>query len=77
MKFRQATREDHPEMQEMIGAELGIEPFYSVTEAWVTDNEEGARYWVVHRPFACGQIRIQIWHERQRAEAYPAIFSEM
>jgi len=68
-------------MQEQIdvSALLGrdADPIYSITEAWVTDNEEGARYWVMHRPFACGQTRLQIWHERERGELNPAIFSEM
>jgi len=53
------------------------EPIYSVTEAWVTDNEAGARYWIIHRPYAFGQHRLQIGHERQRGEPCPDIFSEM
>ena len=81
MKFRNATRDDHPAMQETIDVSAllggGPEPFYSITEGWVTDNEEGARYWVINRPFACGQTRLQIWHERERGEPCPAIFSEM
>ena len=49
----------------------------SIAQAWVTDNEEGARYWVVARPHAYGQIRIQMWWERQRGEPYPDIFHEL
>jgi hypothetical protein len=61
----------------LLGEDEDSDPIYSITEAWVTDNEEGPRYWVMNRPYACGQTRLQIWHERQREEAYPAIFSEM
>jgi len=76
MKFRQATRDDHPDMQDTI--ELpGMAPIHTITEGWVTDNEEGPRYWIMNRPYACGQTRLQIWHERQRGELMPEIFSEL
>lgn len=64
MKFRAATQEDH-------------ELFEPHLEGVVSDNEEGPRYWIIKRPYAFGQRRLQIWHERRRGEAFPAIFSEM
>ena len=76
MKFRQATREDHILMQNKLEF-LGSDPIYSITEAWVTTNEEDARYWIIRRPYAFGQTRLQLWHERQRGEPFPEIFSEM
>ena len=49
----------------------------TITEAWVSDNEKGQRYWVVALPYAFGQIRLQVWLERVRGEVYPCIFHEL
>lgn len=76
MKFREAKDEDH----ELLRYEIklpGCPPIKSVKEAWVTDNEEGSRYWVVTCPYTYGQFRIQMWHERTRDEPYPDIFHEL
>jgi hypothetical protein len=73
VKFREATEDDHELMKDEI-PEFGIK---SIMQAWVTDNEEGARYWVVGMPYALGQIRIQMWWERQRGEPWPDIFNEL
>lgn len=47
-----------------------------LSDALVTDNEEGQRYWIAVRDYAFGQYRIQTWCERIRGEPYPAIFHE-
>lgn len=56
---------------------LGDQTFSTISDAWVTDNEEGPRYWVVAKPYAYGQLRLQIWWERYRGERYPSIFQEL
>ena len=75
MKFREATEEDHPLMLE--GTQVGSLRIPSIAEAFVTDNEEGQRYWVVARPYAFNQVRLQMWLERYRGETYPNIFHEL
>lgn len=75
MKFRLATEADHPEMQDSFTIE--DQTIKSIADAWVTDNEEGPRYWVVAKPYAYGQIRLQVWWERIRGEPYPSIFQEL
>jgi len=76
MRFRPATVADHPLLAERIEFP-GLEPFPSITEAFVTDNEEGQRYWVVVRPYTFGQYRLQVWNERVRGETFPDIFQEL
>lgn len=49
----------------------------TITDAWVTDNDDGQRYWIAVLPYAFGQIRLQLWLERVRGEAYPAIYHEL
>lgn len=49
----------------------------SITEALVTTNEEGQRYWIAVCPYAFGQFRIQVWNERVRSEPYPDVFHQM
>jgi len=76
MKFREAIPDDHELLKEMINFP-GMTPMPSFHQAWVSDNEEGARYWVVAKPYAYGQFRIQMWWERYRGETYPDIFHEL
>jgi len=75
VKFRPAIKDDHPLVSESF--DVGGVAVPSVADALVTDNEEGQRYWVVVRPYAFGQFRLQLWLERVRGEAYPAIFHEL
>lgn len=75
MKFRPATRDDHPLMREETV--VGDLRFPSITEAFVTDSEEGPRYWVVVCPFAYGQHRLQVWWERWRGMPYPDILHQL
>jgi len=75
MKFREATEEDHPLMSD--GVQVGALRIPSISEALVTDNEEGQRYWVVVCPYAFNQVRLQVWLERYRGETYPNIFHEL
>lgn len=76
MNFREATRLDHDLMVDSLPMPGGS-PVFSVHQAWVTDNEEGPRYWIAVRPYTFGQLRLQMWHERERGEPYPDIFSEL
>lgn len=74
MNFRAATEEDHPLLGQSF--DVGGISVPSIADALVTDNEEGQRYWIVVCPYAFGQFRLQLWLERDRGEAYPAIFHE-
>lgn len=75
MRFRPATDEDHPLMLDRIGGREDAPR--SIAQAWVTDNEEGQRYWIAVLPYALGQVRLQTWLERFRGESYPSIFHEL
>jgi hypothetical protein len=73
VKFRQATEDDHPLMRDTVPHT----DLRSISEAWVTNNEDGQRYWIVVLPYALGQIRLQTWLERTRGEYFPAIFHHL
>jgi hypothetical protein len=75
LKFREATLDDHELMKDEI--QFGEISIKSIAQAWVSDNEEGARYWVVAKPYALGQIRVQMWWERHRGEPWPDIFHQL
>jgi len=75
MNFRPATPDDHPLMRDLVQA--GGPAIPSITDALVSDGEEGPRWWVVVRPYAYGQRRLQVWHERVRGEPYPEILHEL
>lgn len=76
MRFRHANPADHSLLSEKITLPGG-DSIPSISLAYVTDNEEGQRYWVVVAPYTFGQFRIQAWCERSRGEPFPAIFHEL
>lgn len=75
MKFRLATDVDHSLLVDE--ARIFGTKVRSVSEALVTDNKAGQRYWIVVRPYLFGQLRLQVWHERVRGEPFPAILHEL
>lgn len=75
MKFRKALPEDHPLMREKTN--LGSLTIPAVTDAFVSDSEEGPRYWVVVCPYAFGQFRLQVWWERWRGMECPDILHQL
>jgi len=76
VKFRAATPEDHPLLREETDLGGGVK-IPAVTDAFVSDSDEGPRYWVVNCPYAYGQFRLQVWWERHRGMQYPDILHQL
>lgn len=76
MKLRPIRPDDHELVAQLFRVidDIVLPPAH---EGWVSDNEEGPRYWVMVEPFLYGQFRIQVWWERWRGMEYPDIFHQL